>query len=73
MEGDEPTLVFGIHISSFFQEILHHIQMVVATCVEGRGRDKRARQACKVGRGEENKGMREERGRKEKKTGRLLT
>ena len=36
MEGDEPTLVFGIHISSFFQEILHHIQMVVTTCMEGR-------------------------------------
>ena len=39
VEGDEPTLVFGIHISSFFQEILHHIQMVVTTCMEGRGRE----------------------------------
>ena len=39
MEGDEPTLVFGIHIGSFFQEILHHIQMVVTTCMEGRGRE----------------------------------
>jgi len=36
VERDEPTLVLGIHICFLLQEVLHHVQVVVASC-GGRG------------------------------------
>ena len=51
MERDEPTLVLGIHICFLLQEVLHHVQVVVASC-GGRGTESERGEEKKVGRWE---------------------
>lgn len=36
MKGDEASFVLGVDISSVLQQILRHLQVVVASCGEGK-------------------------------------